>query len=373
LEQVEGYFARHGGKTILIGRFIGLVRALAPFIAGTSKMRYSAFAPYSILGTGLWAATFILIGYFASQSLDRVAEIVSKGLIGFGFFVGFVVVVVATYRYLREPENRERVKEEMERRKWLRPVLALAQRLRPQARFLWGRLTPGNLGLELTTVASVLAVALFVLISYWSVVEGAPGPTPGDEAALDFANEIRMGWLDDLAEVVRALGSAYLIVPLAFAFALALGVMRRWPEVAVLVVGTAAILVLPDLIKDMTDRPRPPDPLSETSGSAFPSGHAAQATFYTWAAITVALRIAPGIAWRTALIVGGITVAALIGLAGVYLRVHWLSDVSAGWALGYAAFAAAAVVALIFSHIRDNLRRDDGPDDPARPAAGARH
>ena len=62
--QVEDYFARHGGKTILIGRFIGLVRALAPFIAGSSGMRYRAFVPYSVLGTGLWAATFTLLGYF---------------------------------------------------------------------------------------------------------------------------------------------------------------------------------------------------------------------------------------------------------------------------------------------------------------------
>ncbi len=54
-EQVEDYFDRHGGKTILIGRFIGLVRALAPFIAGSSGMRYGAMAPYSVLGTGLWA------------------------------------------------------------------------------------------------------------------------------------------------------------------------------------------------------------------------------------------------------------------------------------------------------------------------------
>src|SRR5215211_923450 len=40
LEQVDGYFQRHGGKTILIGRFIGLVRALAPFIAGSSGLEY---------------------------------------------------------------------------------------------------------------------------------------------------------------------------------------------------------------------------------------------------------------------------------------------------------------------------------------------
>ncbi len=71
------------------------MRALAPFIAGTSKMPYSNFAPYSIIGTGLWATTFILIGYFASQSLDKVAEIVGRGLIYFGFFVGLVVAIVA--------------------------------------------------------------------------------------------------------------------------------------------------------------------------------------------------------------------------------------------------------------------------------------
>ena len=69
-EKVEDYFARHGGKTIFIGRFISLVRAFAPFIAGSSGMRYRAFVPYSILGTGLWASAHILIGYFFSRSIE---------------------------------------------------------------------------------------------------------------------------------------------------------------------------------------------------------------------------------------------------------------------------------------------------------------
>src|SRR3954447_24132234 len=45
-EKVEDYFGRHGGKTIFIGRFISLVRAFAPFIAGSSGMQYRAFVPY---------------------------------------------------------------------------------------------------------------------------------------------------------------------------------------------------------------------------------------------------------------------------------------------------------------------------------------
>lgn len=374
VRQVEGYFARHGGKTILIGRFIGLVRALAPFIAGTSKMRYGAFAPYSVLGTGLWAATFTLIGYFASQSLDTVADIVGQGLLYFGFFVGAVVGLIVLYRYLRERENRERVVAAMERRRALRPLLALARRLRPQAAFLWQRLTPGGLGLELTTLLAALAVGLFVLISYWSIVSGDPGPTAADNAALDFFNEVRTGWLDEIAERVTDLGAGYVVFPLAALSAVALAITRRWIELWVLVAGVVLTVVFAHTIKDWTDRPRPLDGLVEADSSSFPSGHAAYATIYTWLAATIAFRIVPGITRRSLVIVGGIAATALIGISRAYLRVHWLSDVLAGWALGITCFAAAAAVALVIVHIRNNLRRDARPSEHGRGApAGARH
>jgi len=374
LRQVEKYFARHGGKTILIGRFIGLVRALAPFIAGTSKMRYGAFAPYSVLGTGLWATTFILVGYFASQSLDTVADIVGQGLIYFGFFVGTVVGLIVLYRYLRESENRERVAAAMERRHALRPLLALARRVRPQAVFLWQRVTPGGLGLELTSLLAVLAVGLFVLISYWSVVSGDPGATRADTTAFDLFNDIRTGWLDEIAEKVTALGSAYVVFPLTALAAFALAVTRRWSELCVLIAGIVLIFVFVEAIKDWTDRPRPPEGLVETDGPSFPSGHAAYATLYTWLAATVAFRIVPGITRRSLVIAVGIAVTALVGISRAYLRVHWLSDVLAGWALGVSSFAAAAAVALIVVHIRNNLRRDARPSERGRGApAGARH
>jgi undecaprenyl-diphosphatase len=371
LRQVESYFERHGGKTIVIGRFIGLVRALAPFIAGTSNMRYGAFAPYSILGTGLWATTFILVGYFFSRSLDEVTEIVGRGLIWFGVFVGIVVGAIVVFRNLRRPEKRATLVAAIERRPALRPALALARRLRPQAVFLWRRITPGPLGLELTTLLAALAVGAFVLISYWSIVGADPAPTGADDAALDLANEVRTGWLDDLAEAVTVLGSGYVVFPLAALAAIALAALKRWTELIVLVAGMTVIAVMPDLIKDWTDRPRPPDPLTSSEGSAFPSGHAAKATFYTWLAVTFAVRIDPGITRRSLLICAGIAVTAVIGLTRVYLRVHWLSDVSAGWALGFSAFAAAASIALITVHIRDNLRRDDRAAHRRPRAAGA--
>jgi membrane protein DedA with SNARE-associated domain len=74
LERVEGFFGRHGGKAILIGRFIGLVRAVAPFLAGASGMRLRAFLPWSLLGTAAWATTFTLVGYAFHDSFTTAAS-----------------------------------------------------------------------------------------------------------------------------------------------------------------------------------------------------------------------------------------------------------------------------------------------------------
>jgi membrane protein DedA with SNARE-associated domain/membrane-associated phospholipid phosphatase len=370
LERVEGYFARHGGKTILIGRFIGLVRALAPFIAGSSRMRYGAFAPYSILGTGLWATALILVGYFAARSLDRVTNIVGKGLLVFGIVVGVIVALVVSYRFLREPENRARLAAEMEKRRALRPLLALGRRLRPQLAFLGRRLTPGGLGLELTTLLAALSVALFLLISYWSVVAGDPGPTPGDQTALDVFNDLRRAWLTDAAKALTHLGSGPLTWPLAALTTVVFVIRRRWMEAAALVIGMALIILLVHGIKDWTDRPRPLDPVVSSSGSSFPSGHAAYSTLYVWIAVTVAFRLVPGITRRTLLIGASIVLAALIGLTRAYLRVHWVSDVTSGWALGVSCFAAVATVVLVVGYIRDNHPRHERARQ-LDPGAGA--
>src|SRR5829696_3854643 len=102
LEQVEGYFDRHGGKTILIGRFIGLVRALAPFIAGASGLAYRRFLPYSVVGTGLWSTVFCVLGYIFWRSFDKVAHYAGQAVFGFGVTVAVIVSVVVAFRRRRE-------------------------------------------------------------------------------------------------------------------------------------------------------------------------------------------------------------------------------------------------------------------------------
>jgi membrane protein DedA with SNARE-associated domain/membrane-associated phospholipid phosphatase len=360
--RVESYFSRHGGKTIVIGRFIGLVRALAPFTAGSSGMRYGYYLPFCVLGTGLWAVTFVLIGYFASQSLDAAARTAGQGTLLFGIAVGVIVAIVVAVRFLRRPENRRRLVAGMERRAALRPLLVAGRWVTPPARFVWARVTPGRpLGLEFTTLLAILAVSVYVVIAYTVTVSGDPGPTPGDRTAFDVAGHLQASWLTDAAKIVGALGSAAVTLPLALVAAVALAVRRRWAEAAVLVASVAVIYIGVAELKDATARPRPTGALASASGWAFPSGHAAHAVIFPWLALTLTVRLRHGMAGGSALLALGIAIAVLVGLSRVYLRVHYLSDVSAGWALGAAAFVASGAVAMLVIHLRQNGSPDAPP------------
>jgi membrane protein DedA with SNARE-associated domain len=359
-ERVEDYFDRHGGKTIFIGRFISLVRAFAPFIAGSSGMRYRAFVPYSILGTGLWASAHILIGYFFSRSIETAAKYAGKGAFLLATLIVVVVVIAVAVRTLRVEENRRRAVRWMEAHAATRWLVRLVRRFSPQLGFLWDRVTPGGtFGLEFTSLMATLAVSLFVLVAYTVIVNGEPGPTPGDRTAFEIVERLRADWLVHVAKVVTALGSAAVVFPLALLCGGFLAVRGRWAELGVLVAGLALIVIGVHEIKDAVDRPRPAGGLVGTSGSSFPSAHAAYSTFYVWLAVTLVVRLRPGMARGAAVIAAGIVLAALIGLSRVYLGVHYLSDVNAGWALGAASFSFCAAVALVITTVRN--MRHNGP------------
>ncbi len=365
-ERVEAYFKRYGGRTILVGRFIGFVRAVAPFTAGSSGLRYRSFVPYSVLGTGLWSATFCLVGYYASQNIDRAAEIAGKSTFYFGLAVGVIVAVVVAFRYLREAENRRHAVEAMEANRLLRPLVAVARRVEPQARFLGRRLTTGELGLELTTLLATVAVGTFIVVGYAVSFGPDSGSTPGDRAAFDVAADLRADWLVHVAKALTVFGSAVLVVPVALVAAVVLGRQARWPELAVLVAGLAVVFFASDAGKAAVDRPRPPGSLVATSGASFPSGHAAHAMIYPFLAV-LAAKLATGLGarWRSAILATGFLIALVVGLTRVYLRAHYMSDVDGGWALGAAGFAGAGALAMIVVHLRDTSGTGDrAGDDP---------
>ncbi len=345
---------------------MGLVRPIAPFLAGSTRMPFRRFIPYDVVAAGLWSTTFVLIGYVFWHSFDQVVAIAHKGAFALGTTAVVVVGGVVAYRQLRDDERRAEVGAwiaEQAQRPVLRPfarvavvvwraVLAPAGRvLAGPARFAWNRLTPGELGLELTTLTAVAAVGSFAFFGY-AIVLGDVSATPGDLRVLHWVDRLRAGWITDAAKAVTWIGSlpvAASVVALAAAW---LAVRRRALESVTLILGMTLTYVAVHVAKELVGRERPPGALVGTDGLAYPSGHAAYAVALV--AVAVALtRTAPAL--RTVgLVTIALVAAALVGATRLYLRAHYLSDVLGGFGLAATIFATCAAVALVVDFVRHN-------------------
>jgi len=64
LERTRVFYEKHGGKTIILARFIPIIRTFAPFVAGIAKMHYFTFQLYNTIGSGAWVWFFVILGYY---------------------------------------------------------------------------------------------------------------------------------------------------------------------------------------------------------------------------------------------------------------------------------------------------------------------
>jgi membrane protein DedA with SNARE-associated domain len=382
--KVEGFFRKHGGKTVFIGRWLGLIRPLMPFTAGASGMTYRRFLPYDVLGAGLWATTWCLLGYIFWQSYQSLAANAGRGTLAFAVLLGIFVGGYQAIKRLRHPEQRQAFARWLERQgerpplrplAWLvrgiatllRPVWRYVLRplwllIAPPLRFLWARLTPGELGIELTTLLTIAAVGIYLVVLQIELLQ-TDAFLPGDTTALDVARDIESGVLTGIAKVLRVIGALWFVGLCTAATCAFLLRRRRSAEAIALAAGLAITEISMQIIKHAVDRPRPADALTPVDGLSYPSGHAALSVTFLAIGVLLSRRLPT----RIALVLVGTALAVAIGLSRVYLRVHYLSDVGGGWALGLAAYSLCGAVALVVDYLRQNYSGSPEPSTPGGP------
>jgi membrane-associated protein len=89
LERAQEFYDRHGGKTIVIARFLALIRTFAPTVAGAAQMPYRRFAMFNIVGASLWVPSMIVMGHVAGQAVPNL-DIFFVGLVGLMLVVSLV-------------------------------------------------------------------------------------------------------------------------------------------------------------------------------------------------------------------------------------------------------------------------------------------
>lgn len=335
LTKGEAFFHRHGGKSILFGRFVGPIRPVIPVVAGMLGMRPVRFSVINVLSAVGWALVYILPGVFFGASL-ALAGIVSTRLavLVLIFVAGIWSLVWLSRKTLSLIERKgptvfATVKqwtttESPHRQTIFRPVKRLLARLifREQGeKLLFAFLTL----LLLAAGWGFLGVLQDVLAKDPLVV--------ADQAVYHFLQSLRTPWADSVFVAVTELGDSFVNIALFGTVLLVLLVKRCYRAAAFWALTVLGGLMAVQVLKWTLHLPRPVSIYDGAAAFSFPSGHTTMSVvLYGFLAILIVRQI--GTAWRWGLISIVVLIAFMMGFSRLYLGAHRLSDVLGGYFIG---------------------------------------
>ena len=105
LKRAEEFYEKNGAKTIIIARFVPVVRTFAPIVAGISKMNYRTFVTFNLIGAALWAAGLTYLGYFAGKLITDTGINIEYVILG----IIFISVLPPLIHIFKEKKNRNAI------------------------------------------------------------------------------------------------------------------------------------------------------------------------------------------------------------------------------------------------------------------------
>src|SRR5919107_2512557 len=335
LGRAEAFFERHGGKAVFLARFFSGLRVFGALVAGISRMRWATFLIYNALGGAVWATAVVLLGYFLGSSIGLVERWLGRATLVLALVVALVVAFYLAYRWAAN--NRARLVGWGEAMLAYPPVARLRTRYDAQLRWLLRRLTPGQyLGLHLTVGLLAAAGGLWLFGGLAEDLLTGDPIVRFDRVVDDYLHTHATPTLTKFLLIVTAFGSIEAMVLLGVVVAAGLAWRQKWTFLVTWLAAVAGSAFLNHVLKGLFARPRPhfEHPLLVETSYSFPSGHAMESfVIYGMLAYLAVLALR---SWesRVAAVCGAALLVVLIGFSRMYLGVHYLSDVIAGYAAG---------------------------------------
>jgi membrane-associated protein len=109
VQKAENFYNEHGGKTIMIARFIPFVRTFAPVIAGTASMNYKTFLAYNVIGAFAWTTSITYLGYFLGTWFTSMGMDIDQVILPVVAVIILISVAPPLYHVLKEKKQREAI------------------------------------------------------------------------------------------------------------------------------------------------------------------------------------------------------------------------------------------------------------------------
>ncbi|NIE56855.1 MULTISPECIES: bifunctional DedA family/phosphatase PAP2 family protein [unclassified Burkholderia] len=347
-ERGEQFVARHGGKSIVMARFLAPVRAIVPLVAGAAQMPRRKFYPINIASALAWSPAHIVPGIVFGASAQLAAAVSERLAVMLLLLAALIWLIVRFVRIAMRygvPAVRAAAWRAMERLARRHPRLATA--------------LSGIIGPDHPESPTLMVLALLFIGGVWlflGVLQDviAHDPLMDADIAIDnFLRTLHTAPIDSLMTGVVEL-SGWDVGLIVAAVVLLWLVVRQcwrttiyWLLVVCIAAAVSPVLEPSDYVKPLVWQagvPHAPMPSGNATLNLLLYGSLGWLLIRRWES-----------SWRGAVIAGIVGWIALVGFAHLYLGENWLADILAGWGLGLAWFAALAGIHTHWT-VRDDVR-----------------